>query len=55
MSNLASLSTQDTFYKERRGHDFAYWTYDDGRRVSISGPWAEKQAENGSAKIVFVD
>ncbi len=49
-----NLSKQDTFYKERSGGQWVWWTYDDGVRVSLNAKWAQQQVDRGTARLVVV-
>ena len=44
----------DTFYRERANGRWEYWTYSEGRRIPISGEWALRQIQRGSAELVTV-
>lgn len=42
----------DTFYRERAGGRWIYWTYSEGLKVTLKESWALRQIERRTAKLV---
>lgn len=50
----APVETIETIYRERGYHGWDYWTYSDGRRVSVGEAYVKRETARGRAKVIEV-
>lgn len=52
MASRLSRGAVDTFYRDREGGRWVWFSYDEGRRVFLNAEWAARQVERGTATLV---